>query len=232
MHWVGLHTNGKRSLISSSESPSEVIDSVDEGVNRGRARCRLSCRPHNATRARMVSSLWACFLRSVELEIGSQVSRTISPRSGISYWRGAEGLMSSSDAMMNGSGNWASRMLVSAFRKCRFRAFSSSRFRRLFFSRCKVASTCFLVRSQGSFAGAHRTKSYLSFSFCVSSLLSRLSWSMRLPLTTFFDSSGDNLIGTLGSTVNVMSLTSFWTTSSEERPKKAAMILNRISRSR
>ncbi len=156
---MGLHTNGKRSLISSSESPSEVIDSVDEGVNRGRARCRLSCRPHNATRARMVSSLWACFPRSVELEIGSQVSRTISPRSGISYWRGAGGLMSSFDAVIDGSGNWA----------------SSSRFRRLFFSRCKAASTYFLVRRQGSFARAHRTKSYLSFSFCVSSLLLRLS---------------------------------------------------------
>ena len=226
MHCFGLQIKGyeawSRALVA-SRFVSGRAGSAFEGLW---FRCRLSYRAQRAMRASMACTLRRCISVSVDPSLDSQVSRTTSARSWTSYW-GERGDFTSSIAV-----DCPSIISVSALRKCRLRAFSKSWFRLLFFSRCKAASTsCFRCES-GSLSGLYFAEPYLFCSLFVSALLSALSESKDLLLASLADISGVIAVGALGSAVKVINRANLWTASFDRRPRKAAIVLNRTSRSR
>lgn len=135
-----MHTNGKRvftvsselSIMSSSESPKSVSGfsclTWDFGL-----RCRVSCRWHIAAMASIPLILRWSSSRSMRSATGWHIHRTTSARSGMSYSRGVTGLSPTGNFWAEWFKNCESKAIVSAFRKCRFRAFFFLEFRSLTF---------------------------------------------------------------------------------------------------
>jgi len=210
----------------SAKSSEEFISFFDLKVDLDLSWCWLSCQQHNAALTLMILMLWTCFSWSVRLITDSQINQITTSHFKILYLRDLISLTSLTDVEIVMSANWASSVFIPTFLKCHFWTLLIILLRRFIFSQFKTALTSFFFFIHEFSYEACFMNSYLTLILTMSFLLLLLKWIIHLLLASFFESLSNNSIKMLKSTVNVISLTNFYTILLKEWFKKTVCMLN------